>query len=520
VDCDHNSRWLARVRFRPRGVTLDPDVARMTAHAGTTLRTAITLTRPFWQHVRIFGPDACAFLLDSGMDPARLGRFSCLGGRPAALLTGYRSSSGTLDMTLELQTWRTPDGRVNNPPTVRSFVGNPFSALRELAARYAPEQLAADRPPFTSGLVGYFGYETAHAIEKLPDTGTDDLQLPDMAFMIADEVLVFDHARQEAALYVTGFGPDAQAAAAARTARWQAELAAVPEPVKPRPRHVGPAAIRAHFDREQYKTAVRQCQEHIRRGDVFEVCLTHRLEMDLPGSAWDLYGLLRDINPAPFAAYVQLPGFQVVGASPERFLRLDRDGLVESRPIKGTRPRGDTPATDAALKAGLGTAEKDLAENIMIVDLVRNDLGRICRIGSVTVTELQVVETYATVHQLVSTVQGELKPGYDAFDLVRACFPGGSMTGAPKIEAMKIIDGIEPVKRGVYSGALGFIDAGGAMDLGMVIRTIICRDGVGTFGVGGAIVADSDPDAEYDETMDKARALIEAMRRLATGGGS
>jgi len=215
-----------------------------------------------------------------------------------------------------------------------------------------------------------------------------------------------------------------------------------------------------------------------------------------------------------------LPGFQVVSASPERFLQLDRDGLAESRPIKGTRPRGETPAADTRLAAELANSEKDLAENIMIVDLVRNDLGKVCQIGSVEVSELQQVETYATVHQLVSTVQGHLKPEYDAFDLVRACFPGGSMTGAPKIEAMKIIDSLEPVKRGVYSGALGFIDAHGALDLGMVIRTIICRDGVGTFSVGGAIVADSDPDAEYDETMDKARALIDAIEKLAGGGVS
>jgi len=485
-----------------------------------TLRTVIDLPVPFWQGAALFSPDQCAFLLDSGMDPVRLGRFSYLGGRPSALLTGRRGKSDNLLMDLELQTWRAPNGLGSETAASRCFHGDPFSALRDLLAQYPPGSADANRPPFTAGLVGYFGYETAHAIEHLPDTGSDDLNLPDLAFMIVDEVLVQDHESGTVALYVTGCGPDAAAQARARTAAWQTELATLARRRPPASRARATSSVRAHFDRDRYKAAVQQCREHILAGDVFEVCLTHRLEMNLPGTAYELYGALRDINPAPFASYLQLPGFQVVSASPERFLQLDRDGLAESRPIKGTRPRGETPAADARIKAELGTAAKDLAENIMIVDLVRNDLGKVCEIGSVSVPELQVVETYATVHQLVSTVRGQLKPQYDALDLVRACFPGGSMTGAPKIEAMKIIDTIEPVTRGVYSGALGFIDGGGAMDLAMVIRTIVCQDGVGTFGVGGAIVADSDPDDEYDETMDKARALIAAFAQLAAGGGS
>ncbi len=501
----------------------------MTDHTPHTLRTTVDLAVPFWRCAALFADTECAFLLDSGMDPDRLGRFSALGGRPAALLTGRRSGPDSLTMELELQTWRQPDGSMAAEPAVRRFQGDPFTALRDLLAQYPPGGMAAAAVPFVSGLVGYFGYETGYAIEKLPDTGADDLDLPDVAFMVVDEVLVFDHTNDTAALYVTGRGPEAAAQAAAGTAVWQDELAALAAlgalpGLADRPAETtargATSAVRAHFDRERYKAAVQQCREHILAGDVFEVCLTHRLEMDLPGSAWDVYGVLREINPAPFASYLQLPGFQVVSASPERFLRLDGDGVAESRPIKGTRPRGDTPEQDARISAELAEAEKDLAENIMIVDLVRNDLGKVCRIGSIEVPELQVVETYATVHQLVSTVRGLLKPEHDAFDLVRACFPGGSMTGAPKIEAMKIIDDIEPVKRGVYSGAIGYFDAGGAMDLGMVIRTIVCRDGVGTFGVGGAVVADSDPDDEYDETMDKARALIAAIKAAAGGGAS
>jgi para-aminobenzoate synthetase component 1 len=239
------------------------------------------------------------------------------------------------------------------------------------------------------------------------------------------------------------------------------------------------------------------------------------MEMGLAGDPWDLYGILREINPAPFAAWLQFPDFQIVSASPERFLSLSSNRVAESRPIKGTRPRGADPVEDARLRDELEKSTKDRAENVMIVDLVRNDLGRVAEIGSVEVPELQVIEPYATVFQMVSTVRAKLRKDRDAVDLVRACFPGGSMTGAPKIEAMKIIDALEPVKRGVYSGAIGYFDHSGVMDLSIVIRTIVCKDGRATFGVGGAVVADSDPQDEYQETLDKAAALIEALQTLA-----
>jgi anthranilate/para-aminobenzoate synthase component I len=212
--------------------------------------------------------------------------------------------------------------------------------------------------------------------------------------------------------------------------------------------------------------------------------------------------------------WLDLPGHQVVSASPERFLSLTADGLVESRPIKGTAPRGADADADAAAAAALADSAKDRAENVMIVDLVRNDLGRVCETGSVTAPEICAVESYATVHQLVSTVRGRLRPDRDAFDLVAACFPGGSMTGAPKIAAMGIAGALEPYRRGVYSGAIGYLDRGGAMDLSIVIRSIVCADGRATLGVGGAVTADSDPGAEYDESLDKAAALLDALARL------
>jgi aminodeoxychorismate synthase component I len=276
-----------------------------------------------------------------------------------------------------------------------------------------------------------------------------------------------------------------------------------------------PIAVRSHFNEISYGRVVRNVKDCIAAGEVYQVCMTHRLESPLENaSAWDLYCALREINPAPFAGFLKFPEVEVVSSSPERFLKLDRDRLAESRPIKGTRPRGKTTVEDERLRNELFSSAKDRAENVMIVDLVRNDFGRVCRYGSVRVRDFLAVEPYATVFQMVSTVEGRLAEELDRFDLIRACFPGGSMTGAPKIEAMKIIDRLEPVARGIYSGAIGYLDFSGAMDLGMVIRTILVKDGQCFYHVGGGIVADSDPQAEYVETQDKARALIKAIGSL------
>ncbi len=369
--------------------------------------------------------------------------------------------------------------------------------------------------------MGYLGYETGYASECLPDQGRDDPELPDLAFMVVDELVVHDNLLDKTWLVVTGRGlslEDATQNARTQTedlvARLTVDISAQTTSTSPETGASPSPQLQTQFSRETYMDAVQKCREHILAGDVFEVCLTQRLEMDLQREPWSLYQALRRINPAPFSSWLHFPGFQVVSASPERFLKLDGHRNVESRPIKGTRPRGSNPEMDQRLHLELQESEKDRAENLMIVDLVRNDIGKVAEIGSVETPEILTVESYATVFQLVSTVTGKLRPEYDAFDLVQACFPGGSMTGAPKIEAMKIIDGIEPVKRGVYSGAIGYFDRSGTMDLSIVIRTIICKDGRGSFGVGGAVVADSDPAAEYQETLDKAAALIRAL-----GGG-
>lgn len=485
-----------------------------------TLTVPLDLSRPLWQHADLFPPDRCCFLLDSAMDPGRLGRRSFLGGRPAALLTGKRTGlprpGGGRLFRLELTVWRQPDGSVAPAGSTSSWTGDPYAALRRLQADYAGTP-AAPHPTegegFAGGLVGYLGYEAAHAGEDLPDTGHDH-GLPDLAFLVADAVAAEDQRTGRRTLTVTGRGTSPQQAEQdARQAqrRWRGLLAAAP----PVAAEVEPPVVVLHglFDRAGYCAAVERCRERILAGDVFEVCLTQRLEADLALPPWQLYRRLRAVNPAPFAAWLQFPGFQIVSASPERFLSLAADRTAESRPIKGTRPRGDDPAEDARLREELATSAKDRAENLMIVDLVRNDLGRVAEIGSVEVPELMVIEPYATVFQLVSTVRARLREECDALDLVQACYPGGSMTGAPKIAAMKIIDDLEPVKRGVYSGAIGYLDRRGNLDLSIVIRTLVCHRGQVAFGVGGAVTSDSDPDAEYDETLDKARALI-----LALGG--
>jgi para-aminobenzoate synthetase component 1 len=270
-------------------------------------------------------------------------------------------------------------------------------------------------------------------------------------------------------------------------------------------------ALFSSFTPESYRAAVERVREYIVAGDIFQANLSQRFEAPLAESAWSLYSRLRRRNPAPFAAFLDFPEVVVVSASPERFLRVDRQGHVETRPIKGTRPRGIGPEHDAALGQALAESAKDRAENLMIVDLMRNDLSRVCAPGTVRVSELFSLEHYATVHHLVSTVVGELAPGADALDLLRAAFPGGSITGAPKLRAMEVIAELEPSRRGVYCGTIGYVSVTGEIDTSIAIRTAVVQDGRVYFSAGGGIVADSDPGQEYLETIDKARALIDVL---------
>ena len=441
-----------------------------------------------------------SFLLDSGMGPAKLGRYSFMGSDPFLVLTS-RGREICLSYTGGEQ---------------QKFQGNPFDVTGELLERYRLDSPSAGIP-FVGGAVGYFSYDLCHFIERLPSTMVDDLNLPECYLAFYDTVAAFDHISGRACLIATGFPELEEEKRAKRAQEKLSEMKGrlfggrpdggekPPEPAA-RPDMV----LRSNFSREEYLQAVAAAREYICAGDIFQVNLSQRFEADLPVSPYQLYRQLRQINPAPFANYFNFDGVSVVGASPERFLRVSGD-RVQTRPIKGTRPRGQTAAEDEALARELLSSGKDRAENIMIVDLERNDIGRVCRYGTVRVTELAVLETFPTVFHLTSTVEGRLRPGKGRIDLLKATFPGGSITGAPKVRAMEIIDEMEPTRRSVYTGSLGYLSFSQEMDLDIVIRTFIIKDGRAYFQVGGGIVYDSEPEAEYEETLDKARALIQAL---------
>jgi para-aminobenzoate synthetase component 1 len=399
-------------------------------------------------------------------------------------------------------------------------------------------------PPFQGGVAGYIGYDWGAVLERLPSARYDDLAVPDVLLGLYDWVIAWAHRESTAWLISTGLpeqGGGRHNRARERMSQVRKRLArvgslagveqggekgtrdwrsgtptgsSVSAPSYPAVEVEGADAIglRSTFTRRGYLDAVARVREYIVAGDIFQANLSQRFQAQLPVPPFQLYQQLRKRNPAPFSAYLDFGELQVLSASPERFLRLDQQRReVETRPIKGTRPRGLGPMHDAALGRALAESEKDRAENVMIVDLLRNDLSRVCRPGTVRVPELFALEHHPTVHHLVSTVLGELDPAADAIDLLRATFPGGSITGAPKVRAMEIIAELEPTQRGVYCGSIGYLSASGAMDTSIVIRTYLALRGQVYFQAGGGIVADSDPELEYRETLDKARGLIETL---------
>jgi para-aminobenzoate synthetase component 1 len=456
----------------------------------------------------------CSFFLDSGMDPQRLGRYSFLGSEPFLVM----SSRGS-----EISLIRGQEHEVQ--------YGNPFDALDKLLEAYKLDHCPAP-VPFLGGAVGYFSYDLCHFVERLPSTAMDDLKLPESCFAFYDTIVAFDHLEKKVYLVATGF-PESEERQRLRRARMRLEetrewlcssdsvIASEAKQSRDRdcfvataPRNDGQSQeirLKSNFTREEYKRAVNRVREYIAAGDVFQVNLSQRFEADLKISPFELYKRLRTVNPAPFASYLNLPGVAIVGASPERFLKV-RSDLVETRPVKGTRPRGGDSIEDERLAYELIHSNKDRAENVMIVDLERNDLGRVCHYGTVKVTELAILETFPTVFHLTSTVIGRLRRGKSNIDLLKATFPGGSITGAPKVRAMEIIDELEPTKRSVYTGSIGYLGFNEDMDMNIVIRTFLIKEGKAYFQVGGGIIYDSEPEAEYIETLDKARALIRALQ--------
>jgi para-aminobenzoate synthetase component 1 len=433
-----------------------------------------------------------SFFLDSASGRDKAGRFSFLGCEPFLVFKSKRDC-----ITLE---WC--DG------ASESFRSNPFTVLKELFQRFTIFRAPAPEYgiPFIAGGVGYFGYDMKDFVEKLPDISKDDLSIPDCAVGFYDTVLVFDHINGKT--YLSGVKFDGITSGAKAKLRYILSPED-PDAVKKHPAGVM-GSLRSNFTKSGYMNAVEEAKEYIEKGDIYQVNLSQRFEGRLEGEPYELYLRLRGASPAPFASYLNFEDVIVMSSSPERFL-MKKGRHIETRPIKGTAPRSKDPLVDELNEISLKESYKDRAEHIMIVDLERNDLGRICEYGSVKPTEFIALEKYSTVFHLVSTVSGRLKPDIEAIDCLKATFPGGSITGAPKIRSMEIIESLEPVKRSLYTGAIGYISFDGDMDTSIVIRTMIVKDGRLFFQVGGGIVADSDPEKEYYETLDKAEGIMRAI---------
>ncbi|MBT9291923.1 aminodeoxychorismate synthase component I [Prosthecodimorpha staleyi] len=452
----------------------------------------IGLTDPIAAALSLAGlPGLC--VLESAMRDPALGRFSSVAADPFGVFTVVGGTAFWNGAALE---------------------GDPLEALGARLALY-PQGTVPGPGPFQGGAAGYLGYELGRALESLPEPAVPEPSIPDMRLGFYDVVVSFDHVTGRTAIVSTGWpeqDPEARAARAeARAADFAARLARPGAP----PEGPGTATLAwmSNFTRADYETAVARVVEWIRAGDIFQANLAQRFAARLPEDFDPLafYLRLRHVNPATFAAYLDCDGFAVASSSPERFVRL-ADGEVEARPIKGTAKRSPDAHEDAAHAAELMASAKDRAENVMIVDLLRNDLSRVCRAESVEVPALCGLESYASVHHLVSVVTGRLEPGLGAVDLIRASFPGGSITGAPKIRAMEIITELERHARGVYCGAIGWLGFDGAMDLNIAIRTVTFRGGEAVFHAGGGVTLLSDPAAEYEETLVKAARIFAAFR--------
>jgi len=443
-----------------------------------------------------------AVILESG----RAGRYTFIGLEPLAWI---KSKHGVTHIRHTHQEEETFNGE------------NPLHVLRSFMAGYRTPQISG-LPDFYGGAVGYLSYDMNRFFEPtLPDLARDDLQLPDLYVMMMQDVIAFDHASRECVcltlIPVAELSPSTYQQAMERLGKYAASIQSSEAPVdtvdweelRHRPLDaVVPADV--SFAQAEFEQAVRQVQRYIAQGDVFQVNLSVRQSKPMQVPAHEIYAVLRKLNPSPYMGYLHFPDFQLVSASPELLIKV-KEGEVSTRPIAGTRPRGRDEAEDARLAQELIDNEKERAEHVMLVDLERNDLGRVCRHGSVEVSEFMVVEKYSHVMHIVSHVRGQLAEDKDSFAAVEAAFPGGTITGAPKVRTMEIIEELEPVKRGVYTGSIGWFGSNGELELNIAIRTLVAKDGVAHVQAGAGIVIDSQPEAEYLESLKKAEALWKAL---------
>jgi anthranilate/para-aminobenzoate synthase component I len=466
--------------------------------------------------------DGYPVLLESARVNEKTGRYSFVTADPYLIFKAHRDS-------VELILPKTPEGKYGRRATTKR---KPLEKLRELLNNYRTIRIP-DLPPFAGGAIGYFSYDFSHQFEKLPRQAAADIDVPEACFIFVDLVVAFDHILNKTWVIVNpgareqelGFRlpepgqwdrlfDEARERLRATVVRLESVArleSSIKQVAKERGREF---ALSAGLSQIEFESMVIRCKEYISAGDIYQANLSQRFSASIAGTnALNLYKILRTVNPSPFAAYLDFGDLQLASSSPERLIRL-RQGVADTRPIAGTRRRGSDKAEMRELSKELLTSEKERAEHIMLLDLERNDLGKVCSYGSVVVDEIMVVEDYSHVIHIVSNVRGKLAPGKDAFDLVRAVFPGGTITGVPKVRCMEIIDELEPVARGLYTGSIGYFSNSGDMDMNIIIRTFVVKDGIAYLQVGAGIVADSDPEAEYRETLEKAEALKKALAML------
>ena len=480
-------------RVGPLEITPSLDEARALAARHNLIPLAVSFVEDCetpvsaYLKMRALDPEGPAFLLESAEQGQRVGRWSFLGFEPHAVLR-----------------WSLPDG------------GDPYELVAEQLARFDQAPLPeGDRAPFTGGAVGVFGYDLVRAVEPLAEPNPDPVGLPDLALMLTDGLLIFDHLKHTITILVNAnleAEPDverAYAQAAARIADVREALAGpVPREEPRKPREM--PEFRSNMPREEFEAMVARIVRYIHAGDAFQVVPSQRWSAPSPVEAFSIYRGLRAVNPSPYMYFLDFGDFQIAGASPEPLLTVS-GRHVSTKPIAGTRPRGTSPEEDRRISAELLADEKERSEHVMLVDLGRNDLGRVCEYGTVAVDELMEVETYSHVMHIVSSVSGTLREDVGALDALRSVLPAGTLSGAPKVRAMQIIDELEPVKRGGYGGAVGYVSYGGDLDTAIYIRTVAVKDGVAHVQAGGGTVADARPDYEFDESVAKMTAAMRAV---------
>jgi anthranilate synthase component 1 len=466
--------------------------------------TADLLT-PVLAYLKIESDVSHAFLLESVEGGEKIARYSFLGCNPYLTL---QSKGDVVEIVR------------GGESTKRK--GRLLEVMRKITERYKPVKIPG-LPPFAGGMVGYFAYDTVRWIENIPQKGEDNLELNDSVLMFFSNILAFDHVRQQILIISNSFIDESADKLDSKYQKSVAEIESLEQALNQpaRPPHFGISRnevppIKSNFSKPEYLKAVEKGKEYIKAGDIFQVVLSQRFTADVTSAPFNIYRALRIVNPSPYMFYLKLKDCSVIGSSPEMLVKVV-DGVAHYRPIAGTRPRGAGEDEDALLAEELKADEKEKAEHIMLVDLGRNDLGKVCEFGSVEVVDLMFVEKYSHVMHLVSSLRGRLRKDVDRFDTLMACFPAGTVSGAPKVRAMEIIDELEPNKRGVYAGAILYLDFSGNLDSCIAIRTLVVKDGKAYIQAGGGIVADSLPENEFQETVNKSRALVKAVELAERG---